>query len=320
MLNTLDANFRTLTQRIEELSRSHTPPPSPPSTDDVIKYLLVVALAAGFGGVVHGMTRQSEGTKAIIYTLRLPFFGMATQLGFLGDMLVGSAGGTTIFFFMESVFGLRAGDFAKDPQAYLKFVALGVICGYMGSHLLDTLALAIDSRLLKFRTQLVEDEDELQKAKERLAASSEAVELVELAEAYRNWKMYEQALNLYDDAIRRDPENPHHYLQKSFVYADLAKLPEKANQSAKFYEAAADLTDRALKLNPQYARALYDRACYRHLGKLSKREDVMSDLEKAFGLSDTMRKMAQFDEDLKDPKKDESYLNLIAVPHREKTA
>jgi tetratricopeptide (TPR) repeat protein len=132
---------------------------------------------------------------------------------------------------MESVFGLRAVELhAADPLPYLKFLALGVICGYLGSHLLDGIALTVDRRLVKFRTRLVKEEHVLQKAK----VSSEALELAELATAYRVWKMYPDALILYDQAISLDPNNPHHYVQKSFVYSAQAKEPKNANLAADY--------------------------------------------------------------------------------------
>jgi hypothetical protein len=78
------------------------------------------------------------------------------------------------------------------------------------------------------------------------------------------------------------------------------------------------LSTRALELDKKYARALYDRACYRYLQKRSKKEElderskkeVWEDLGKAFELNDKMRNMATQDPDFDGLEKDEDFLSL----------
>ncbi len=272
-----------------------------PMTPEISEYLLVIAATAGFGGFVHGLMRR----RSIDYKIVWPFHG-SSQLGFLGDILVGIAAGTSIFFVMESAFGLRAEDLTKVSQAYLKFIALGVVSGYMGATLLDRLVLVFASQLVKYEQKLAGEEDELKKAQDRIKASSEAWQLIELADGYRRWGKYDEALDLYDQAIKIEPNNPHHYIQKSFVYANRA---EKTKDKF-LYEMAINLTNQTLQVDEKNARAYYDRACYKHsMGQ--PKEKVLPDLETAFKLNDYTRKMAKHDPDLKDFEQDEDFKKLV---------
>jgi len=131
--------------------------------------LLLIILAGGFGGFVHGMLRHVPNKYLIVW----PFINVKSEFGFLGDVFVGVAAGTSIFFIMESLFGLHANNLT-DEQTYLKFIALGVICGYMGSSLLDGLTLLISKRLVKARRNFEEEELAHRKLEARIAAASKS--------------------------------------------------------------------------------------------------------------------------------------------------
>jgi hypothetical protein len=283
------------------------------------QYLIVVALAGAFGGFVHGILRR----RPTEYPIAWPFFradrnrdGGRNQLGILGDIFVGIAAGTTIFVVMDTAFGLKADEIGNvgHLQEYLKFVALGVIFGYMGPSLLESIALTISKRIVKAERKLEEDVEELEKLRNRSKAADRAIQVIELADAYRRWKRWGLALQAYDQAIAIEPENPHHYLQKSLVYADQGDEEHSKKQKADLYDAAMEWVERALLVDKKYGRAYYDRACYRRL-KNSSEEEVLDDLRKAFQLNDNMKNLAKFDPDLRSLQEKEAFKELVdAVP------
>ncbi len=94
---------------------------------DASRWIVAVAIAAGVGGYVHGIMRPTPAR----YTVAWPFSQRTTELGFLGDILVGITAGVAIFIVIDSVFNLKLDD-QSQPITFLKVVALGVICGYFG--------------------------------------------------------------------------------------------------------------------------------------------------------------------------------------------
>lgn len=271
---------------------------------DAYNYILLIVITGGFGGFVHGLLRH----KPTHYVIQCPLCKSIKELGFVGDILIGIAAGTSVFFVMESLFGLKltAETGGINPQDYLRMVALGVICGYMGSSLLDGLALVISKRLIKAQEKLEEEQRELEKLKARVKASSQATQLIQLADAHLRWGNYDEALELYDEAIAVEPSNANHYIHKSFVYT--SKAEKKGDTS--LYEVAIDLVNHALEVDGSSVRAYYNRACYKQLLKRPK-DEVLADLKTAIELDDTMRRMAKHDPDFLGLQADPDFKSLI---------
>jgi tetratricopeptide (TPR) repeat protein len=272
-------------------------------------WILIVVLTAGFGGFVHGILRR----KPIRYTLVWPFSHRAAEFGFLGDIFVGVAAGVAILFVVDSVFGLKPDK--PDDLTNLKIVALGVICGYLGSDLLSRLALLVFKSTIKDEQDVEKAQAELEELKERTKAASKAADLMALGDAYWRWGkdkgdgMFDRALELFDEAIRTDPKNPNHYIKKSFVYASKAEGEKDKKTKRTLYETAIALTDQAIRLDESSARAYYDRACYKHL--IGGDRDALHDLATAIKNNDTMRKMAKLDPDLESLRDDGDFKKLV---------
>lgn len=285
---------------------------TPLSTDSVWAYLFVAAASGGFGGLVHGMTRSPDTHYAIV----VPFLDVRKELGFVGDILVGTAAAASILFVMDTLFGLKV-DQLTQAHALLKFIGLGVISGYAGSAILDNLSVLISKRLVKSQEELVKAQvelaqQEMQKLKAQMQASSRATDLMALASAYMRWKLYDEALLLFDEAIKNDPNNANCYIRKSFVYAERAASLKSSAEKASLYDSAIQLTDTAIGVDPSSARAYYDRACYHQLKKeKGSKERILSDLKTAIEKNDYMKKMARYDPDLESLRNDPDFKKLV---------
>lgn len=268
--------------------------------------LTITALFGGLGGFVHGMTRQTP----VHYTIVWPFAAVDTparrrEFGFLGDFFIGVAAAIALFFVMDSLFGLSAAK-VNEPQIYLKFIALGVIGGYAGTLVLDTLSITISKRLTDQQAELdqkkAKAEQELAEFKKRLDTSIRARKLQALADAYRRWKKWEPALRTCEELISVEPSNPENYVIKSMVYAD--------RKEAHDYEEAIKLVNEAIKKDDKCDRAYYDLACYIQLNNGSKR-DVLENLGKAIDLEPMNRQWAPLDPDFAALQNDAGFKKLM---------
>jgi tetratricopeptide (TPR) repeat protein len=257
--------------------------------------ILIITITAAFGGFVHGMLQEPK----IKYSIVNPFSGVI-EFGFFGDILVGVAAGISIFFIMDSLFGLNPEALTKNDQALLRLVALGVICGYMGSSVLNNLVLVISKRLVKAREELEAEQEELQRLRDRVKSASRARHLISLAAAYRRWKRFDDALNACAEAIDLDRTIADYYLEKSFVYAEQDD-----------YKNALEMADKAIEIDKTSARAYYDRACYKH--KMTRKEEAFRDLKESIRLDGLMRKMAIYDPDFDDLREDEGFKKLVGA-------
>lgn len=270
----------------------------------VYQDIVVIVAAGGFGGFVNGLLRQPSAH----YTLMLPWpFSIGKEFGFFGDIAVGAAAGTSIFFVMESLFGLYANDLTK-PQQFLKFIGLGVICGYMGSSLLDGLSMLISKRLAKLERDLEKEQLELEKLRKREEANTQAQQKLWLAAAYKKWGRLDEALEIYKEAVDAEPDDPYNYVEVSLAYAEKA---EKTGDKS-LYNDANIWIEKALLKDKQYARALYDRACYKH--QLHRPiEEVLQDLRSAIKLNDIIKTIARLDPDFNDLHTDEKFKGLVGL-------
>jgi hypothetical protein len=116
---------------------------------NALYYILVTTVVAGgFGGFVHGILRRT----AVHYKIRWPFLKgeTAREFGFLGDILIGIAAAVTLFLVLDGIFLLNVQELTKpadNAQAWLKFIAVGVIGGYIGVGVLDAFAVAFSKKL-----------------------------------------------------------------------------------------------------------------------------------------------------------------------------
>jgi len=286
--------------------------------------LVVVAMAAAFGGFAHGLTRREPEEHTILW----PYHQLKKKLGILGDIVIGIAAGLAVFLVMDALFGVHVKPFTDDDnniEQLLRLVALGVICGYLGTPLLDSLGVVIQTRLTKQKESLEKEEAELKSLRARLKAYSDVTDYISLAAAYRDWRMWTEAKDQLDFAIKVDENNPQPWIEQSLLYA--AQAEDKENESqpekqrvlyAKAVEATttaiAKMKDPAMKdgEDKTFARAYFDRACYKcRMG--SPKEEVLADLKEAIKRNDMLKKMATHDRDFSSIKDTEEFKKVLSA-------
>jgi hypothetical protein len=292
----------------------------------VTQFAAVIAVSGAFGGIVHGLLARTR----VKYKIALPRRELPSEegnmghrelppeerdIGIWGDVLIGAAAGMALFLVIDSLFGLKVREALTDPQMLLKIVALGVLSGYLGMPVLENLSVMFSKRLTNAQIDLDKTVEEAQQLQARIKAASRARQLTPLGDGYRRWEMWDEALNVYDEAIRIEPNSAENYLQKSFVYADQAEAALKELKAAgadtekakaaqekanRMYDNAILLAEKAVDVDKVSARAFYDRACYKHKRRVVPDKEVFDDLATAFGLDDIMRKLAKADPDFSD--------------------
>jgi hypothetical protein len=73
---------------------------------------------------------------------------------------------------------------------------------------------------------------------------------------------------------------------------------------------AIDATNIAIKADPAYERAYYNRACYKALSGAAV-SDVVADLERAIKLFDSNRLFAESDADFDSVKSDPAFMSIV---------
>ncbi len=300
----------------------------------VTQFVAVIALTGAFGGFVHGLLARSR----VKYNVVLPQRGLPSEerdIGIWGDVFIGAAAGTTMFWVLDTLFGLTVAEASRNAQVTLKIVGLGVLSGYLGMVVLENLSVMFTKKLTTAQIDLDKTRDEAEQLQARIRAASRARQLTPLGDAYRRWGMWDEAINLYEEASKIEPANGENYLLKSFVYADQAELALKEvekegaatekgkaaqERANRMYDNAISLAQRAVEADKTSARAYYDLACYKHMRKAVDDKVVFADLATAFSKADgdIVRKMAKADPDFKDlvanPKFQELLDKEVAAP------
>lgn len=195
--------------------------------------------------------------------------------------------------------------------------ALGVIGGYAGTLILDNLSIFVSKRLAEQQAELeqkrVKAEQELAKATVELEINTKARELESLADAYRRWGEWNDALRTCDSLITLEPNNPNNYTAKAIVYADKAAKEEKEGEpKSTLYNEAIKLANEAIRIKQDFDKGYYDRACFKQLNKEAK-GDVFKDLKEAIRLNKMNKQWAAKDPDFKDLRDDPEFKALTGL-------
>lgn len=272
--------------------------------------LAVISISGFFGGMVDGLRAERS------YKWR--FGNFAKEWGTLGDALVGVTASLAIFAFAENIFGVDkyAGPVQIFP--FLKLVAWGVLSGYAGTKLLDTLT----SKAIKSIAQ----EAAAQAVKEQVSSKDEAQESLSEARSLvtRHLALVKslppnqpdaQALELLDNAkrkydliLRSDPANLRAQLALANLHSYRGQYLHKAGDpdSLASFDKAISAVDDLIRRQPTMAKAYYNRACYRALkaGRNEVPGEAVEDLLKAFELDDSFREYWKGDSDLESLRQD----------------
>ena len=250
----------------------------------IIKTIFVISTGGSIGGIAIGILNKTD------HHIRLPG-GKTLSLGFFGDALIGSTASLALFSIIGSLFNIEMADIGK-LDVFIKIFAISILGGFSGIALLKLLS----SKLLdQVKNQLAEVDMKVT-----------SLEDIQLSEEQREMGRYvalkggySSALVHYEEALKINPKNKEALLNKASALKDSGKVEE-----------ALKIVKTALDLDPIYARAFYNRSCYKAL--LSKPiKEVLDDLNKAISLQIVFKKLAIKEDDFESVKDDEEFKNVI---------
>ncbi|MCY7277229.1 MAG: tetratricopeptide repeat protein [Phormidesmis sp. CAN_BIN44] len=137
---------------------------------------------------------------------------------------------------------------------------------------------------------------ELSHTKEELKRTIEEQIQKESSEILR--QSYESEAVRWEAVLIDDPQNLVAWVQRGRYLKRLGR-----------FEEAIHCCDKAIKINPQYARAYYNKACYLSLQNEIKL--VLQTLEQAISLDSRYRSVANRDQDFDLVRGDEQFLKLL---------
>ena len=308
---------------------------------EFIQILFFICASSGFGGVVAALQkthhmRSLSGDYERKYILPCPLNpSKAKKLGYFGDVLVGIAAGIAVFGGLASVsavsldtLNLQDTESHKRALGYLKLVGFGVLTGYMGSHVLEQLAMMFSNQYFKKKGENIQEQQKFEDLEKTLTSSDEVNRLRWVGDAFRSYKEYQKALDLYNDALKINPDDLHTVIHKSFAFSALARAAKTPEERKKNYNQAinetnyviekwtsADATNVAKRY--EHGRGYYNRACYKTLlysktdEFMSKKVDILRDLEEACKLDPLLAQMAGSDHDFDALKDDNKFNELL---------
>jgi tetratricopeptide (TPR) repeat protein len=246
---------------------------------ETLTLLTIIGVSGGFGGMVnalqktHSLSTENEYERK--YILPCPLNpSRPKKLGFFGDMIVGSAAGISIFIGFEGILGLDITVAQGQAIDFVRLIALGVVSGYMGTSILDSLALGFSRHLLKKRHEYDQEVNKLNELEKQFVLSRQVARLVWVGDAFLRWKNYDEALDLYERALTLEPNNVHTLIHKSFVLTDMAEDEAKNTQERTvLYASAIKDMETVINIIPENiknsldrynkGRGYYNLACYK---------------------------------------------------------
>lgn len=249
---------------------------------DSVKFLLLtIVLSGSFGGLVFGIFAKNK------YQIRIPIKGNLLEIGFIGDIMVGSAASITIFFVAGPLFNFNISNMASH-DCFIKVIALGVLSGFTGIRLMTGMS-----------SKLLEKISSLDQRVEQVEKFDKISELLREADLLVN-NNPTQALGIYEKSLEIDPHHESALIGKAKALARLDRLNEAIN-----------LLSDVLQDNTKCERAYYNRACYKNLSKDHSKEDTLEDLKEAISLFDFYKQYALEDKHLNNLLSDDEFRKII---------
>ena len=270
--------------------------PVSPNVLSGFEALLIIVLAGAFGGFVDGLSTRKP--------YALSFKGKSTDIGFLGDIFVGSTASIAIFTVAGAVFGINDQWVnIGQPEVFLKIVAWGVLSGYVGIRLLNPLSAKLVKEIADNAAKKVVQETAdvnwgvdlyVQEGNQSLSDYDQLLKEFDLdlktlinspkADEARNYlkeagSQFDMALDL--DAISREAIRGKARMNRRV--AELSKAEGKTSESIENWKSAIQLLTGIILRDSNSAFALYNRACYRLLSGATI-DLVLEDLELAINI------------------------------------
>jgi tetratricopeptide (TPR) repeat protein len=254
----------------------------------------LVPIFGALGGVAGGILRSEN-------KLELCAFENASnvRLGILGDLVMGLGGASALAF----LFGGTLLKFNPDEaQSLVLLVSASLVGGAYGRKIIE---IAGEKLIRKAR------EEARQVAKEEartLVGRPAAIAYTHAAKEMTDSGEPEKALEILKTALQNDSGF-------AGAFVEQGRALKRLNR---WQEALASV-EKALKIDPEKAEALYNRACYGAL--LGRKADAIApDLRKAFALRPKLRELADDDHDLDSVRNEPEIKNLFKDSVKQPTA
>ena len=262
--------------------------------------LLLIAGSGAFGGLVDGLLFPRS------YRFRIG--SISKDIGSFGDALVGATSSIAIFAVVGGIFAI---DFAKldNVAEFIKVVAWGVLSGFAGLRVLQPLSTKLVEEVAgqAARQVVLEEGAEARAAAVHVRDGEALLTKFDLAKS-NGWitdrraelvQFLDVAETKFDAALAENAGNPDAMRSKAKIVRRRAELARQAGHDAEWrrlMQRAIDTLSEIAERHPDYALALYNRACYRSLLDADPTA-VCSDLRDAIRLNPALTEFARTDPD-----------------------
>jgi tetratricopeptide (TPR) repeat protein len=301
----------------------------------IMQVFLITSCAGAVGGLVSGIIASDNSIRLMSIRKRdLSNAMWQVDLGFVGDMLVGSAAGIAILFFLYF-----ADNKPKDLSASLHIVPIGLMAGVVSRRVLTGMASAAVEQLTSQTKQLTSETKQLTSQTESLTTGLDQVRRVEqMKELNQEGEQYLQAgqaeklnrairIGKYESARKKfllaietmQGGHPLAFVNLGRTLKCLAGEAGDRQLRKNLLDEAIEAASKAIQGDPAYERAYYNRACYKALNSLPT-SAVLDDLRTAIQLFDSNRVFASSDTDFDAIKDDPRFVALTREYGRENAA
>ena len=259
----------------------------------------LVPLFGSIGGLVGGLLR-AEG----LLLMRVEFSAAAASrpsfakinAGIVADVITGLAGAAAAIFLFGGTLNLQFQEKpdAQAHQSYPVLIGVSLIAGVFGERIIR----AAGKTLLE-QAKDVAEEKAREVVQEEIKEASALAYNQAAEQNIRNGVELEAALKWADRAISIDPSLHSAYVTKGRALKRLGRVDD-----------AVAVLDEVLRLKPDYAYALYNRACYK-LALGGQLEDVMRDLRQAVAAVPRLANNARADADLASISRQAVFVELL---------
>jgi tetratricopeptide (TPR) repeat protein len=211
-------------------------------------------------------------------------------------MFIGTAASYAIHFIYDPITMSVKAD-TIDPIYLLRLISLGILSGFMGIKVLSTLSDTFLQQLQNKSKQILDQMHTQQRSRELLVFTDNSLQEIDQTantDVKRALTDLDNAEAGIDQILEQNPNDAHAMVIKGKVYKRRWQYTGKTKPE--FLNQAVQILSTAVKADPLYDRAVYNRACYYAL--LGKSDDALKDIEQAVKLFSQNRFFAKDDPDL----------------------
>jgi tetratricopeptide (TPR) repeat protein len=301
---------------------------------DALRQFCVAACAGAIGGFVGSINPASNNAIRLMSYSR-PAIGsrkaddfqkadessraLRIELGFIGDLLVGSAAGIAIVFFVN----IAANN---APTSLLHLIPITLMVGVVSKKVLVGMSEATVRKLFSETERLRDEQGQIQADVKKLDRIND---LIQEGERYLKGAEEEKqdeakleklkfAEATFREATQFDIGHARSYVGRAKAYVGLGKVLKRVagekddpDEKRRFYQQAVDAATAAVRLDPDYERAYYNRACYK-AAMGAPVDETLEDLKEAIKWNPLSGVLAESDTDFAPIRTDPRFQSVVA--------